>query len=132
MEILSGRILLRPADLGRSQQFYGDALGLAVTGNWAADVSQRRVLPRPGLAGDLGALRWRQAEGTGVAPHDPLGRERPYEAGRQMARQFMERQTAAGVRPRRSRPRTTTSPAGGARWRTTPPTRRSGSAATPS
>ena len=30
MEVLSSRILLRPADLGRSQQFYRDVLGLAV------------------------------------------------------------------------------------------------------
>jgi predicted enzyme related to lactoylglutathione lyase len=30
MEILSSRVLLRPADLGRSRQFYRDALGLAV------------------------------------------------------------------------------------------------------
>ena len=30
MEILSSRILLRPADLSRSQQFYRDVLGLAV------------------------------------------------------------------------------------------------------
>ena len=30
MEILSSRILLRPADLGRSQRFYRDVLGLAV------------------------------------------------------------------------------------------------------
>ena len=30
MEILSSRILLRPADLGRSRQFYRDVLGLAV------------------------------------------------------------------------------------------------------
>jgi len=30
VEILSSRILLRPADLGRSQHFYRDVLGLAV------------------------------------------------------------------------------------------------------
>ena len=30
MEILSSRILLRPADLVRSQRFYRDVLGLAV------------------------------------------------------------------------------------------------------
>ena len=30
MEILSSRILLRPADLGRSRHFYRDVLGLAV------------------------------------------------------------------------------------------------------
>jgi predicted enzyme related to lactoylglutathione lyase len=30
MEVLSSRILLRPADLGRSRQFYRDVLGLAV------------------------------------------------------------------------------------------------------
>ena len=30
MEVLSSRILLRPADLGRSQLFYRDVLGLAV------------------------------------------------------------------------------------------------------
>jgi catechol 2,3-dioxygenase-like lactoylglutathione lyase family enzyme len=30
MEVLSSRILLRPADLGRSQRFYRDVLGLAV------------------------------------------------------------------------------------------------------
>jgi catechol 2,3-dioxygenase-like lactoylglutathione lyase family enzyme len=30
MEILSSRVLLRPADLARSQQFYRDVLGLAV------------------------------------------------------------------------------------------------------
>jgi predicted enzyme related to lactoylglutathione lyase len=30
MEILSSRVLLRPADLGRSRQFYRDVLGLAV------------------------------------------------------------------------------------------------------
>lgn len=30
MEILSSRILLRPADTGRSRSFYRDALGLAV------------------------------------------------------------------------------------------------------
>ena len=30
MEVLSSRILLRPADLGRSQHFYRDVLGLAV------------------------------------------------------------------------------------------------------
>jgi catechol 2,3-dioxygenase-like lactoylglutathione lyase family enzyme len=30
VEILSSRILLRPADLGRSQSFYRDVLGLAV------------------------------------------------------------------------------------------------------
>jgi catechol 2,3-dioxygenase-like lactoylglutathione lyase family enzyme len=30
MEILSSRILLRPADLGRSRRFYRDVLGLAV------------------------------------------------------------------------------------------------------
>lgn len=30
MEVLSSRILLRPADLGRSRHFYRDALGLAI------------------------------------------------------------------------------------------------------
>lgn len=30
MEILSSRILVRPADLGRSRRFYRDVLGLAV------------------------------------------------------------------------------------------------------
>jgi predicted enzyme related to lactoylglutathione lyase len=30
VEILSSRILLRPADLGRSREFYRDVLGLAV------------------------------------------------------------------------------------------------------
>ena len=30
MEVLSSRILLRPADLGRSRRFYQDVLGLAV------------------------------------------------------------------------------------------------------
>ena len=30
MEVLSSRILLRPADLGRSQHFYRDVLGLAI------------------------------------------------------------------------------------------------------
>ena len=30
MEVLSSRILLRPADLGRSQRFYRDVLGLAI------------------------------------------------------------------------------------------------------
>jgi catechol 2,3-dioxygenase-like lactoylglutathione lyase family enzyme len=30
VEVLSSRILLRPADLGRSRQFYRDVLGLAV------------------------------------------------------------------------------------------------------
>lgn len=30
MEVLSSRILLRPADLGRSRRFYRDVLGLAV------------------------------------------------------------------------------------------------------
>ena len=30
MEVLSSRILLRPADLSRSQHFYRDVLGLAV------------------------------------------------------------------------------------------------------
>jgi catechol 2,3-dioxygenase-like lactoylglutathione lyase family enzyme len=30
VEVLSSRILLRPADLGRSQRFYRDVLGLAV------------------------------------------------------------------------------------------------------
>ena len=30
MDVLSSRILLRPADLGRSRRFYRDALGLAV------------------------------------------------------------------------------------------------------
>jgi predicted enzyme related to lactoylglutathione lyase len=30
VELLSSRILLRPGDLGRSQQFYRDVLGLAV------------------------------------------------------------------------------------------------------
>jgi catechol 2,3-dioxygenase-like lactoylglutathione lyase family enzyme len=30
MEVLSSRILLRPADLGRSRRFYRDALGLAI------------------------------------------------------------------------------------------------------
>ena len=30
MEILSSRILLRPADLGRSRHFYRDVLGLAI------------------------------------------------------------------------------------------------------
>jgi predicted enzyme related to lactoylglutathione lyase len=30
VDVLSSRILLRPADLGRSRRFYGDVLGLAV------------------------------------------------------------------------------------------------------
>ena len=30
MEVLSSRILVRPADLGRSQHFYRDVLGLAI------------------------------------------------------------------------------------------------------
>ena len=30
MEVLSGRVLLRPLDLDRSAAFYGDALGLAI------------------------------------------------------------------------------------------------------
>jgi catechol 2,3-dioxygenase-like lactoylglutathione lyase family enzyme len=30
VEVLSSRILVRPADLGRSRRFYGDVLGLAI------------------------------------------------------------------------------------------------------
>jgi hypothetical protein len=30
VEVLSSRILLRPADLGRSRRFYRDVLGLAI------------------------------------------------------------------------------------------------------
>ena|SRR5215469_2159129 len=30
MEVLASRILVRPADLGRSRQFYGEVLGLAI------------------------------------------------------------------------------------------------------
>lgn len=30
MEVLASRVLVRPADLGRSRHFYGDVLGLAI------------------------------------------------------------------------------------------------------
>jgi len=39
MEILSSRVLLRPADLARSQQFYRDVLGLAVYREFGAPAS---------------------------------------------------------------------------------------------
>lgn len=36
MEVLSGRMLLRPSDLGASQRFYRDTLGLAVAREFGA------------------------------------------------------------------------------------------------
>jgi catechol 2,3-dioxygenase-like lactoylglutathione lyase family enzyme len=65
MEVLSGRILLRPADLERSQAFYRDVLGLAVyrefglpehrglvffVGNGLLEVSGRSDGPPQGMA----------------------------------------------------------------------------------
>jgi catechol 2,3-dioxygenase-like lactoylglutathione lyase family enzyme len=48
VEILSSRILLRPADLGRSQRFYRDVLGLAVYREFGPPTS-------PGIVFFLGA-----------------------------------------------------------------------------
>jgi catechol 2,3-dioxygenase-like lactoylglutathione lyase family enzyme len=63
MEILSSRILIRPADLDRSRRFYRDVLGLAVCrefgpasdpgvvfflGQGLLEVSGRGAGPRPG------------------------------------------------------------------------------------
>ncbi len=65
MEVLSSRILLRPSNLGRSQSFYRDILGLAVyrefgpaehpglvffLGNGLLEVSGRSEEPPNGLA----------------------------------------------------------------------------------
>ena len=65
MEVLSSRVLLRPTDLGRSQAFYGDVLGLAVyrefgppeqrgvvyfVGNGLLEVSGRSDEPPHGMA----------------------------------------------------------------------------------
>ena len=36
MEILTGRVLLRPTDLGRSLRFYEQAIGLAIYREWGA------------------------------------------------------------------------------------------------
>jgi catechol 2,3-dioxygenase-like lactoylglutathione lyase family enzyme len=43
VEILSSRILLRPADLGRSQRFYRDVLGLAVYREFGPEASPGMV-----------------------------------------------------------------------------------------
>ena len=40
MEVLSSRILLRPRDLGRSLEFYGRTLSLAVYREFGADASR--------------------------------------------------------------------------------------------
>ena len=59
VEILSSRILLRPAELSRSQRFYRDVLSLAVCREFGPPTSPGIVsFPRPGPAGGLRALRW--------------------------------------------------------------------------
>lgn len=66
MEVLSSRVILRPTELGRSQRFYRDTLGLAIyrafgdpeapgmvfhLGNGLLEVSgQARETPGPGFA----------------------------------------------------------------------------------
>ena len=43
MDVLTSRILLRPADLGRSRQFYRDVLGLAVSREFGSPVDPGMV-----------------------------------------------------------------------------------------
>jgi predicted enzyme related to lactoylglutathione lyase len=80
MEVLSGRVLLRPTDPGRSRAFYGDVLGLAVyrefgtpeqrgvvyfLGNGLLEVSGRSAEPPRGMA------LWLQVRDV-AAEHDRL------------------------------------------------------------
>ena len=94
MEVLSSRILLRPADLGRSRRFYRDVLGLAVyrefgppedpgmvffLGSGLLEVSGRADGP-PGRLGDdlapgAGCSRRARTAGCGRSPY-PQGARR--------------------------------------------------------
>ena len=82
MEVLSSRILIRPADPERSRRFYRDVLGLAVCrefgpaadpgvvfflGQGLLEVSGRGAGPRPGPA-----MIWLQVRDV-HAEHDRLG-----------------------------------------------------------
>ena len=57
MDVLSSRILLHPADLGRSRQFYREVLGLAVYREFGPQADPRRtgVLSRRRVAGNYRA-----------------------------------------------------------------------------
>jgi catechol 2,3-dioxygenase-like lactoylglutathione lyase family enzyme len=81
VDVLSSRILLRPADMGRSRHFYRDVLGLAVYREFgsAADPSMVFFLgsgmlevsgPAAGPAGDL-AIIWLQVRDV-HAEHERL------------------------------------------------------------
>ena len=60
MEVLSSRILLRPADLARSQRFYRDVLGLAVYREFGSP-------PDPGVVFFLGN-GYLEVSGRGAGP----------------------------------------------------------------
>ena len=66
MEILSSRILLRPADLGRSRHFYQDVLGLAVYREFGRRPIRRWVFLPPSAPGS-----W---ESPGTRPALPVSR----------------------------------------------------------
>ena len=65
MEILSSRVLLRPADLVRSQQFYRDVLRLAVYREFGPPTS-------PGIVFFLGPGLLEVSGSSGGAPGDSL------------------------------------------------------------
>ena len=63
MEILSSRILLRPADLGRSRRFYRDVLGLAIYREFGSPVD-------PGVVFVLGS-GFLEVSGRATGPSGP-------------------------------------------------------------
>ena len=65
MEILSSRVLLRPADLARSQRFYRDMLGLAVYREFGPPSA-------PGIVFFLGPGLLEVSGSSGGAPGDTL------------------------------------------------------------
>jgi catechol 2,3-dioxygenase-like lactoylglutathione lyase family enzyme len=64
MELLSSRVLLAPADRGRSLRFYEQTLGLAIYREWGEDEERAVVF----FLGGGGLL---EVSGTGTAPVSP-------------------------------------------------------------
>jgi catechol 2,3-dioxygenase-like lactoylglutathione lyase family enzyme len=67
MDVLNGRILLRPGDLDRSRRFYRDTLGLAVTGRGAGQCAAAAL-------GNTTCLTTRGATSVRAGPCEPVAR----------------------------------------------------------
>lgn len=64
MEILTSRILIQPTDLGRSQRFYGETIGLAVYREWGSGASR-------GVVFFLGGGGLLEVSGSSADPPSP-------------------------------------------------------------